>query len=1150
MERYDHKLVELKWQQVWQREQTFSAPAKPKGEHAYVLDMFPYPSAYGLHVGHVEGYTATDIYSRYLRMKGVNVLHPMGFDAFGLPAENYAIKTGRPPRETTQENVTNIKAQLNKLGFSYDWSREVNTSEPAYYKWTQWLFLQLYKKGLAYRKEAPVNWCPKDQTVLANEQVVDGCCERCGTNVEQRNMKQWFFKTTAYAERLLNELEGLDWPKSIVGVQKNWIGKSEGAEVKFEIRNSKLEIRVFTTRLDTIFGATFIVISPEFAQRWMEDGWQVPAEVKKYVEQSLKGRELDRLERASKEKTGVDTGIKAINPATGEEIPVWVADYVLGSYGTGAIMAVPAHDERDFAFAKKFNLSIKRVVEPKFMAGPGESAIKSGQEVIKRNAVCAVVHNPKNGTYLCVSWKAFPMHGFVTGGVEESEDIVAAAQREIHEETGYKNVRLVRDPKFALHSFFYHRVKKQNLWARFQYLFFELENDERDVVDAEHAALHDVLWKSKAELRTFLSVIEGEFTLNFFDNPDYIHTGDGLLHNSGEFDDLESAEAVPKIAKKIGAELKTQYHLRDWLISRQRYWGAPIPIIYCDNCAKQKPKVLLLHGVYGHAEENWFPWLRSQLEREGCTVFVPQLPNAEAPTPEQWLKALKQLDIKQGDSVYIVAHSLGAPAACHYIQDTGIAVEKLILVAPTGKAQGEENWNNIISACGNSEAVQSIKNFNDIKIYWAKLKKLIKERRIYLSDNDPFIPLAVQDNYNELDATVRIFSNRGHFNRKVGMLSFPEILEELGDMQQSGYVPVLEKDLPIELPDDVDFRPHGESPLGRSKSFHDVKCPKCGAQARRESDTMDTFVDSSWYFLRYCDPQNKKVAFDPKKVAEWCPVNLYVGGAEHAVLHLMYARFITKVLQDMGYISFSEPFLKLRNQGLVLGEDGQKMSKSKGNVVNPDEIVNEFGADTLRMYEMFLGPLEDAKPWNTASISGVRRFLDRVWSLCMSSAPVGGEGANKLPYWIAKTVKKVTDDIEAFRFNTAIAALMEYLNYLGGGSLTPQDQNSARRILLQLLYPFAPHITSELWEKLKFDGQVWEQSWPTYDETALVAEVITIAVQVNGKLRATIGVSPNAIEAEVVAAAKAAPAAAKHITSEPKKIVYVPGKLVSFVIAG
>lgn len=959
MQKYNHQEVEAAWQRLWEDEQTFTVKGVTAEPHAYILDMFPYPSAQGLHVGHPEGYTASDIYCRYLRMTGENVLHPMGWDAFGLPAENYAIKTSRHPRVTTEENIQNIKRQIKSLGFSYDWSREINTADPNYYRWTQWLFLQLHAKGLAYRQEAPVNWCPSCQTVLANEQVVAGKCERCQSVVEQRKMKQWFFKTTAYAEKLLDDLDDLDWPQSILDMQRHWIGKSVGAQVKFLLKeipglNNKVSyLEVFTTRLDTIFGATFIVISPELAKEWVSLGWEASAEVNKYVAKSLQGRELERLERAAKDKTGVDTGIKAINPANGQVIPVWVADYVLGSYGTGGIMAVPAHDERDHQFAKKFNLPITRVVEPKFIATEGDSAVKPKEKYIKREAICAVVYNPKNSSYLCVSWKDFYMHGFITGGVDEGEDIVAAAKREVLEETGYKNIRLVKDPGFALHSLFYHRLKKENRWARFNYLFFELENEEQQPISDKEINTHEIVWKKKEELRDFFSVVEGEFTMHFLTDPDYIHSGLGVLHNSGSFDGLDSAEAIEKIASKLSAKITTQYRLRDWLISRQRYWGAPIPMIYCEHC---------------------------------------------------------------------------------------------------------------------------------------------------------------------------------------------------------GEVPVPEKDLPVLLPEDVDFKPMGESPLERSISFHKVVCPKCGASARRESDTMDTFVDSAWYFLRYCDPDNNKEAFDKKKVEEWCPVNFYVGGAEHAVLHLLYARFFTKVLKDLGKLKFSEPFLKLRNQGLILGEDGQKMSKSRGNVINPDDIIKQYGADTLRLYEMFMGPFEDTKPWNTASIIGIRRFLEKVWYLALSpkaseQIKLSNSDASTLAFWVAKTTKKVTEDILSFRFNTAIAALMEFTNYLSVAALPVADQVKVLGVLLRLIYPFAPHLAAELWQQTGRPNKIWEQSWPAYDPKALQQTEVKVVVQINGKLRAQVVIAVTDEENEVIDAAKNNEIITKHLEGKNIiKTVYVPNKLINFVV--
>ena len=813
--RYDHKAVEKKWQKFWEENKTFVANDEAESERQYVLDMFPYPSAEGLHVGHPEGYTATDIYCRYLRMTGVNVLHPMGWDAFGLPTENYAIKLKRNPKEAAAENIDNFRRQIKSLGFSYDWAREINTSDPAYYKWTQWLFLKLYEKGLACRKEAPVNWCPSCQTVLANEQVVNGLCERCKTAVMQKMMAQWFFKITDYAERLLNDLAGLDWPAAIIDMQKNWIGKSEGAIVSFLIPNSQFLIPVFTTRLDTIFGATYVVLAPEheLIEKLREKitNW---SEVEKYIEEAQRKTELERKVE-EKEKSGVKLeGIAAINPANKERIPIFIADYVLMGYGTGAIMAVPAHDERDWKFAKKFNLPIRIVI-------------------------CSNYPEP-------------------TCPVLESA-----------------------------------------------------------------------------------------------------YVGEGHLVDSGDFNGLSSAAARIKIAEHLNAKFAVQYKLRDWLISRQRYWGAPIPVVYCDSPAG------------------------------GC-----------------------------------------------------------------------------------------------------------------------------------------------------------------------GIVPVPEKDLPVLLPDDVDFRPTGESPLTRSKSFHKVNCPVCGQPARRESDTMDTFVDSSWYFLRYADPKNKQEPFSKDKVKHWLPVNLYVGGAEHAVMHLLYVRFFTKVLYDLGYIHFSEPFLKLRNQGLVLGEDGQKMSKSRGNVISPDEIVAVYGADTLRLYEMFMGPLEDAKPWNTQSIAGARRFLERVWHIVLESTPQGeaakatAEQEQDLRYWSAKTIKKVTDDIESFHFNTAISALMEFVNFLYSlREVAAPLKDEARQALLLLLYPFAPHITSELWHvAFPEAGYIWEEPWLKYDPEALQTDTVTVVVQVNGKLRGNIVCQAGAGDEEIVNIAKLEPNVAKWLNGRKiVKTIVKSGKLVNFV---
>jgi leucyl-tRNA synthetase len=800
MQKYDHRDIEKKWQDRWEKDDLFVTmqdPAKPK---FYALDMFPYPSAYGLHVGHPLGYIGTDIISRKRRMEGFNVLHPMGWDAFGLPAENYAIKTGVHPRESTWKNIENYRRQLRMLGFSYDWSREVNTADPSYYRWTQWLFLFLYKKGLAYKATAPVNWCEHDQTVLANEQVVNGMCERCKNPVVQKELSQWFFRVTQYADRLLGGLDKIDWPEKIKAMQRNWIGRSEGAEIIF--KGEGFDLPVFTTRPDTLFGVSYVVLAPEHPLVDRIVASEQRAAVGKYRKAAQAKSELQRT-GLDQEKTGVAIGAMVRHPITGNEVPVWVADYVLANYGTGAVMGVPAHDERDFAFAKKYSLPVTHVVMP----------------------------------------------------AENFSDAAA-------------------------------------------------------------------------------------------------FTGTGTLINSGEFTGMSSEEAKSQIADTLSASgrgsRRVHYHLRDWLISRQRYWGAPIPIIYCDEC---------------------------------------------------------------------------------------------------------------------------------------------------------------------------------------------------------GEVPVPEDQLPVLLPDDVDFRPTGESPLTRSASFHVVKCPSCGgANARRESDTMDTFVDSSWYYLRYPSPHDGKAAFDKRDVNYWCPVDLYVGGAEHAVLHLLYSRFITKVLFDNDLVPFDEPFTRLRNQGLIQGEDGQKMSKSLGNVVNPDDVVGELGADTLRLYEMFMGDFGDSKPWDTKGIQGTRRFLDRVWMTVHDVVHERRESVSpELRRALHKTVKKVSEDVEAFKFNTAISSMMILLNEWGttGGG----DREFAGTVV-RMLAPFAPHLCEELWALLGNDSSVALAEWPKFDPSLIRDATASIVVQVNGKVRDRIEVEAGLDEKAVTLVAFASTKISPLIEGKKLlKVVYVQDKLLNMVVA-
>ena len=974
---YDHKKIEKKWQKAWTAKKAGVTKDAVKGKkNHYLLIEFPYPSG-NLHVGHWYAFAVPDIYARYMRAQGFNVLYPIGFDAFGLPAENAAIKRKLNPREWTQSNIAYMRKQLASMGASFDWSREVATIDPAYYKWTQWMFTQFYKKGLAYQKETPANWCPSCKTVLANEQVVAGKCERCGHAVEQRLMLQWNLRITDYAERLLHDLDALDWPEQIKEAQRNWIGKSEGALITFPLTDiagqsdgkpthqssavhvgttaepkeesaddwcvGKHTVEIFTTRPDTIFGATYMAVSPELASKWLHVGWKVSDEVIAFVKSALKERAEAGL-AGVKEKTGIFSGIYAINPAHKEKIPVWIANYVLGDVGTGAIMAVPAHDERDYEFAKKYRLPIRRVVEPKYIATEGDSAVQAGKEFIPRNAICAIVRNPKDDTYLSVSWKAFSMRGLVTGGAEEGEDVAEAARREIHEETGYKNIRLVRNPEFAIHSLFYHRLKQQNRWARFQYLFFELENDERDQVSTEESALHDVVWVKRGDLVSSLTVIEGQFAPTLIENPDYIHTGAGALHNSGQFDKMDSEEAKKKITEFVGGKWTTTYRLRDWGVSRQRYWGVPIPIIHCEKC---------------------------------------------------------------------------------------------------------------------------------------------------------------------------------------------------------GAVPVPEKDLPVKLPDIKDYLPTGDgkSPLAKVKKWVDVKCPQCKGNAERETDTLDTFVDSSWYFLRYADPKNKKAFADKKKLSQWMPVDFYSGGAEHTTMHLLYSRFWHKALYDLKLVNEQEPYRARMNRGLILGPDGQKMSKSKGNVIDPDEWVAKLGADTVRLYLAFIGPYNEPGnyPWSTDSIIGVRRFLERVWKMPERIGKIHDEETERA---LHRMIAKVTADIPKLKFNTAIAEMMKFLNAADKAGINKEKCI----VFMRVLAPFAPHIAEEMWAILQQNGSVHQAPWPAYDAEKVKEGTAIIVVQVNSKRRGQVVVPLDSDEKNVRNIIdkdqKLSSAIAGRLI---KQAFFVPNRLINFV---
>ena len=803
MAHYNHSAIEKKWKKNWEANPVnVDDGKKPK---YYCLDMFPYPSGSGLHVGHWRGYVISDVWSRYQVLKGNYVIHPMGWDAFGLPAENYAIKMGVHPAKSTAENVANIKRQINEIAALYDWDREVNTTDPNFYKWTQWIFVQMFKKGLAYEKEFPINWCPSCKTGLANEEVVDGKCERCGTPVTKKNLRQWMLKITAYADRLLNDLDKLDWPEKVKKMQSDWIGKSYGAEVNFKVYGQDKNIVVYTTRPDTLYGATFMVLSPEheLAKSLATD--ETRDAVEKYILDSSMKSNVDRMQ--SKEKTGVFTGSYAINPLNGAKTPIWLSDYVLADYGTGAIMCVPAHDDRDFEFAKKFDLPIVQVIA------------KDGKEI---------------------------------------------------------------------------------------------ENMTEAYTDAV-----------------------------------------GTMINSGDWNGMESAklklEAPQMIEEKGYGKKTTNYKLRDWVFSRQRYWGEPIPIIHCPHC---------------------------------------------------------------------------------------------------------------------------------------------------------------------------------------------------------GNVPVPEEQLPLRLPEVESYQPTGtgESPLAAIDEWVNTTCPVCGAAAKRETNTMPQWAGSSWYFLRYVDPHNDKELVSKEMADKYLPVDMYIGGVEHAVLHLLYSRFYTKFLNDIGVVDFDEPFTKLFNQGMINGSDGQKMSKSKGNVVSPDDLVRDYGCDALRMYELFVGPPELDADWDDRGIEGVSRFLNKFYKLVMDNKDKNVEADRELLRVRANLISDIEQRFNSFSLNTVIAGFMEYNNKLNELSKKNGVDKETLKAFTILLAPFAPHIGEELWEELGGKGSVFHAEWPTFDESHKEVDTIEVPVQINGKTKLVIELDANVSKEDAIEAGKKALSEAGKLEGTIRKEIYVPKKIINIVV--
>jgi leucyl-tRNA synthetase len=953
MKPYDHLKIEATWQKAWASKKLDKAkdPSKkgPQQKKFFALIEFPYPSGAGLHTGHIRSNTAMDIIARKRRREGFNVLYPIGWDAFGLPTENYAIKTGIQPAVVTKQNTDTFRRQLKSLGFSFDWSREIDTTDPKYYRWTQWIFLRFLKEGLAYKKKMTINWCPKDLIGLANEEVVDGKCERCGTPVEKREKEQWMLAITKYAERLYKDLDDVDYLPQIKTQQRNWIGKSEGAEIDFVV-NSDKKIKIFTTRPDTIFGVTYIVLAPEhdYVKELLSSGSAVALsnkiDVETYVKAAKAKSDIIRTD-ATAEKTGVELkGVSAINPATNESVPVWVADYVLADYGTGAVMAVPAHDERDFEFAKKYKLSSKEVVIPHVVDHVNPPHPDKPSKI--RENVHAIVFDPRTKTYLIIRNKKFGWDTVVIGGIENGEDAIVAAKREVMEETGYTDIEYKRTLGGPIRAEYFAKHKNENRTAITSGVYFELKSDTRvPILDGEDKG-NEILWVKADDFVPGKMVNSElpEWLVRIKAQKDIAYTGQGILIHSGKFNDKNSESVKKEITSFVGGAWVTKYKLRDWIFSRQRYWGEPIPVVHCEKC---------------------------------------------------------------------------------------------------------------------------------------------------------------------------------------------------------GIVPVPEKNLPVKLPKVKNYKPteNGESPLAAILSWVNTKCPKCKGKAKRETDTMPNWAGSSWYYLRYTDPKNKKAFAAPEKLKYWTPVDWYNGGMEHTTLHLLYSRFWHKFLFDQGLVPTAEPYKKRTAHGLILAEGGIKMSKSLGNVVGPDSIVKNVGADSLRLYEMFMGPFEQAISWDENGIVGCRRFIEKVWRL---QEKVSTKAA-KVDMLIHKTIKKVSEDIEAMRFNTAVSALMIAVNEL---EKMPAIRSEDYVAILHLLAPFAPHVTEELWRTVVGEKKsIHTIPWPLFDPEKIKETSVRIAIQINGKTRASLEANPDISEGELYEKAVALDEINKWVYGNHiKKQVYVKGRLLNIVV--
>lgn len=1145
--KYNPKNIEKKWQKYWEDNATWQATDGGKKKKFYALIEFPYPSGDGMHVGHLRPITAMDVIQRKRRLEGYNSLYPIGMDSFGLPAENYAIKTNTPPQITTKTNIANFNKQLKMVGYGFDWSRFFSTTDQDYYRWTQWIFIQMFKQGLAYKAKENINWCPSCKIGLANEEVIGGNCERCGTPVEKKEKEQWILKITKYADRLISGLDKVDYLPAIKKQQLDWIGKSEGAEIDFAISGSEQKLKVFTTRPDTLFGVTFMAIAPEHSLiHQLETKIKNLAEVKKYVQAAQKKSDIER----GQEKSGVKLeGLMAINPATKKEIPIFVADYVLTTYGTGAIMAVPAHDQRDWEFAKKYNLEIVEVIEPLFIETTGKDAIHAQEKFVERNAIVAVVKHWSEDKYLCLKWKNIDWRGFVIGGVEDGEDELQAAQREIVEETGFISAKFIKKLGGLVHSKFYHTIKKENRFAHFQGLYFELANDKQEPVSEKEQAIQEVKWFSKEEVAPFLNI--GDMSLIWERLvAGKIYSGEGILVNSGQFNGLSSTEAAEKIVESVGGKMAVNYKLHDWIFSRQRYWGEPIPMVYCENCAKHKEKILMLHGWEGSSQSDFFPELKKDLEAKGYEVLIFDAPITEAPDFDNWYAFIeKKIKENKLENFHLLGHSMGGHLALKLAEK--YKLKSLTLVAPVGFNPSESYFKQFESKLSAQE-LNIFKKYQSRDLAVPKVKNNSAKINFIFGAKDVWITNEVRDYYIEQFkdvASIKVIEDYGHMGESEGFKKLAEAENLFSAVENIGWQSLSESDLPLVLPNITDFQPtgDGQSPLSKLDKWVKTKCPVCGGEATRETDVMPNWAGSNWYFIRYTDPQNNKKLVDLKKAKYWLPVDWYNGGMEHTNLHLLYSRFVYKFLYDIKVIPEEcgdEPYKKRTAHGLILAAGGVKMSKSKGNVIKPDDIVAQYGADTLRVYEMFMGPFDQAIAWDDKGVVGVLRFLSRVFDLQNKLAKVETDANTE--QILHFTIKKVSEDIENMRFNTAVAQLMILLNHLEKLSKLSEYVYA---VFIKLLSPFAPHLAEEVWQNLGNKKSLAHSQWPQYDQAKAQQKNVAIAIQIDGKIRDTIELAfdtepSETLKKEILQREKIQ----KYLSGqEPKKFIHIKNKIISIV---